>query len=423
MREALFERAKAILPGGVNSPVRAFQAVGGTPVFAARAEGAYLYDAAGRAYLDLVGGWGAAIAGHAHPRVVAAVAAAAAQGLTFGVPTEREVLLGEEVRRRMPHLNKLRFTCSGTEAVMSALRLARAATGRDKIVTFAGGYHGHADAFLVEAGSGLATGLQLASPGVPAALAEITRVARFGDLDSVEKILRRESVAAIFVEPVAANMGLVPPPAGFLAGLRELASRHGALLVFDEVVTGFRVARGGAAALFGVVPDLTTLGKIIGGGLPCGALGGSAELLDLLAPVGKVYHAGTAAGNPLAMAAGLATLELLDEAAYARLESLGAWLEKRLWALLAEKGQLATLHRVGSLLTVFWGVASVRDFSDARRSDTALFRRLFHRLLDQGVHLPPSPFEAFFLSLAHRERDLENLLSALAAALKLENPK
>lgn len=422
MSQALYDRARAILPGGVSSPVRSFAAVGGTPVFAAKASGAYLYDHDGRAYLDLIGGWGAAIAGHAHPQVVAAVQQAAAAGLGFGVPTEPEVLLGEELRRRMPHLEKVRFTCSGTEAVMSALRLARAATGREKILTFAGGYHGHADAFLVEAGSGLATGLQLASPGVPAALAEITRVAPYGDLEAVAKILRRESIAAIFVEPVAANMGLVPPAPGFLEGLRQLSQKHGTLLVFDEVITGFRVHRGGAAGRYGVVPDLTTLGKIVGGGLPCGALAGRAELLDQLAPVGKVYHAGTAAGNPLAMAAGLATLKLLDAEAYEQLETLGAELEKGLLALLAAKGQKAAVNRVGSLLTIFWGVEQVRDYDDARQSDRALFRRLFHRLLEQGMHLPPSPFESLFLSLAHTGRDLENLLAALAAALSLESP-
>lgn len=419
-----FARARAVLVGGVSSPARSFRAVGGTPRFASHGEGAWLIEPDGRRLLDFVGGWGAAIAGHAHPRVVERVREAALGGLGFGVPTDIEVALAEEIRRRLPALERLRFTCSGTEAVMAAVRLARAATGRELVVTFAGGYHGHADAVL---GSG--------SPGVPRTTSRATLTARFNDIGSVEALFRRHphQIAAVVVEPVAANMGVVPPDslatirAGgnqakpfenvvppdsfFLAGLRAVTARHGALLVFDEVVTGFRVARGGAQERYGVTPDLTVLGKIVGGGLPCGALGGPTALLERLAPVGPVFHAGTGAGNPLAMTAGLATLELLDDAAYARLETLGARLETGLRRAL---GPRAAVQRVGSMLTVFPGLDAVPDGEAAELVDRAAFARLFHQLLEQGVHLPPSPHEAWFLGLGHGEEEIDFALAAVA---------
>jgi glutamate-1-semialdehyde 2,1-aminomutase len=419
-----FARARGVLVGGVSSPARSFRAVGGTPRFANHGEGAWLIEPDGRRLLDFVGGWGAAIAGHAHPRVVERVREAALGGLGFGVPTEIEVALAEEVRRRLPALERLRFTCSGTEAVMAAVRLARAATGRELVVTFAGGYHGHADAVL---GSG--------SPGVPRTTSQATLTARFNDIGSVEALFRRHpnQIAAVLVEPVAANMGVVPPDslatirAGgnqakpfenevppdsfFLASLRAQTARHGALLVFDEVVTGFRVARGGAQERYGVTPDLTVLGKIVGGGLPCGALGGPAALLERLAPAGPVFHAGTGAGNPLAMSAGLATLELLDDAAYARLEALGARLEAGLRRAL---GPRAAVQRVGSMLTVFPGLDTVPDGEAAELVDRAAFARLFHQLLEQGVHLPPSPHEAWFLGLGHGDEEIDFALAAVA---------
>ncbi|MDX1999977.1 MAG: glutamate-1-semialdehyde 2,1-aminomutase [Thermoanaerobaculia bacterium] len=418
-----FARARGVLVGGVSSPARSFRAVGGTPRFASHGEGAWLIEPDGRRLLDFVGGWGAAIAGHAHPRVVERVREAALGGLGFGVPTDIEVALAEEVRRRMPALERLRFTCSGTEAVMAALRLARAATGRELVVTFAGGYHGHADAVL---GSG--------SPGVPRTTSRATLTARFNDPDSVEALFRRHpnQIAAVLVEPVAANMGVVPPDSlatiraggnqvppdssdssdsSFLAGLRSVTERHGALLVFDEVVTGFRVARGGAQERYGVTPDLTVLGKIVGGGLPCGALGGPAALLERLAPAGPVFHAGTGAGNPLAMTAGLATLELLDDAAYTRLEALGARLESGLRRAL---GRRAAVQRVGSMLTVFPGLDAVPDGEAAEQVDREAFARLFHQLLEQGVHLPPSPHEAWFLGLGHGEEEIDFALGAVA---------
>jgi glutamate-1-semialdehyde 2,1-aminomutase len=419
-----FDRAREVLVGGVSSPARSFRAVGGTPRFASHGEGAWLIEPDGRRLLDFVGGWGAAIAGHAHPRVVERVREATLGGLGFGVPTDIEVALAEEVRRRLPALERLRFTCSGTEAVMAALRLARAVTGRELVVTFAGGYHGHADAVL---GSG--------SPGVPQTTSRATLTARFNDVGSVEALFRRHpnQIAAVLVEPVAANMGVVPPDslatirAGgnqakpfenevppdsfFLASLRAETARHGALLIFDEVVTGFRVARGGAQERYGVTPDLTVLGKIVGGGLPCGALGGPAALLERLAPVGPVFHAGTGAGNPLAMTAGLATLELLDDAAYARLEALGARLEAGLRRAL---GGRAAVQRVGSMLTVFPGLDTVPDGEAAEQVDREAFARLFHQLLEHGVHLPPSPHEAWFLGLGHGEEEVDFALAAVA---------
>lgn len=388
--------AAALFPGGVNSPVRAYHAVGGEPPVPARGRGSRVWDVDGIEYVDFVGAFGPLILGHAHPGVVAAIQAAAAEGGPFGATIEAEVRLGRLIRARMPAVERLRFVNSGTEAAMSALRVARAATGRDLVLKFDGGYHGHSDGLLARAGSGLATLGLPGSAGVPAAIAATTLVAPYNDLDRVEALLaeHRDRVAAVIVEPVAANVGVVAPAPGFLAGLRELTSARGALLVFDEVITGFRVAPGGAQELFGVRPDLTVLGKIIGGGLPVGAYGGRADLMDLVAPAGPVYQAGTLSGHPLVMAAGEATLARLDAAVYSRLETTSAALE----AGLRRAGRVA---RVGSLLTLFM-------------SGAAEFSALHGRLRQSGVLMPPSQLEAWFVSAAHSEEDVARTLAALA---------
>jgi len=421
-QDALFDRARRVLPGGVNSPVRAFGAVGGTPVFVVRAKGPWLLAADGKRYLDLVGSWGAMILGHAHPRVVKAVQEAAAGGTSFGMPCPAEVEMAETVAQTVPSMEVVRFTCSGTEAVMSAVRLARAATGRDRILKFAGGYHGHADAFLVEAGSGAATAGVPSSPGVPAGTALDTLTARYNDLESVERLLRANAgkVACVVVEPVAGNMGVVPPEAGFLEALRRICDSHGALLVFDEVITGFRLGLGGAQGLFGVRPDLTALGKIIGGGLPVGAYGGRRDLMERVAPSGPVYQAGTLAGNPLAMAAGRETLRVLEEtpALYARLESLGERLEEGLREAAAPWPGRTCVQRAGSLLTLFFAPGPVRNFDDALRCDRKAFARFFHGMLRRGAHLPPAQFEAWFLSAAHGDEEIEMAVEAAREALR-----
>ncbi len=419
--ESLFDRARRVLPGGVNSPVRAFRAVGGDPVFIESARGPWLHGTDGRRYLDLVGSWGPMILGHAHPRVVRAVQEAAARGTSFGMPGPLEVDLAETVTRLVPSMEMVRFTCSGTEACMAALRLARAATGRDRVIKFAGAYHGHADPFLVDAGSGLATAGVASSPGVPAVAAADTLVARYNDAPSVEAILdrHRSAVAAVFVEPVAGNMGVVPPEEGFLAALRALCDAHGVLLVFDEVITGFRVGLHGAQGRYDVRPDLTTLGKIVGGGLPVGAYGGRRDLMERVAPAGPVYQAGTLAGNPLAMAAGLATLRALEEApaAYGRLEEAGARVEEALAAACAASGGRACVQRVGSLLTLFLAPGPIRSWDDAARCDRAAYGRFFHGMLRRGLHLPPAQFEAWFLSAAHGEEEIDLVVDAAPAAL------
>jgi glutamate-1-semialdehyde 2,1-aminomutase len=397
--EALMARAAELFPGGVNSPVRAFGAVGGTPRVIERAYGSRLWDVDGNELIDYVGSWGPAILGHAHPSIVAAIVAAAERGASYGAPTPGEVELAELIVAAMPSIERLRFVSSGTEAAMSAVRLARAATRRDRIVKMAGGYHGHADALLVQPGSG-ATGMP-ASAGVTAGAARDTLVAAYNDLDAVERLLAPGDVAAVIVEPVAANVGVVPPAPGYLEGLRAATARHGTLLVFDEVITGFRVAHGGARARFGVTPDLTVLGKIIGGGLPVGAYGGRANLMALVAPEGPVYQAGTLSGNPLAMAAGAATLRELGPATYERLELSGARLADGLLAAAQAAGVPASVPRVGSLLTL--------ELDD--------FPRFFRAMLDRGVMLPPSRYEAWFLSAAHTDDDLDATLDAARAAL------
>jgi glutamate-1-semialdehyde 2,1-aminomutase len=394
------ERAARLFPGGVNSPVRAFASVGGTPRVIERALGARLWDVDGDELLDYVGSWGPMILGHAHPAVVEAVQRAAERGTSYGAPNPHEVELAELIVEAMPHVERLRFVSSGTEAAMSAIRLARAATGRDVIVKMAGGYHGHADALLVQPGSG-ATGMP-ASAGVTESAARDTLVADYNDLDAVEAHLRAREVAAVVVEPVAANMGVVPPADGYLAGLRELTARHGALLVFDEVITGFRVARGGAAERYGITPDLTILGKIIGGGLPVGAYGGRADLMRLVAPDGPVYQAGTLSGNPLAMAAGAAALRELTPATYEGLERAGGRLEAGLAAVAEAASVSVRISRVASLLTVFL--------------DDGAFPAFFHSMLDRGVMLPPSQQEAWFISAAHRDEDLDATVRAAGGA-------
>jgi glutamate-1-semialdehyde 2,1-aminomutase len=418
--ESLFERAQRVMPGGVNSPVRAFRAVGGSPFFVARAEGARIVDADGRSYLDFLGSWGPLILGHAAPVVVEAVSEALRRGTSYGAPTLGEVEMAEAITAAFPSMEMVRLVSSGTEAAMSAIRLARGATGRDVIVKFDGCYHGHADSLLVKAGSGGATFGVPDSLGVPRALAALTLTAPYNDLEAMRRLFRERGgeVAAVIVEPVAGNMGVVPPTSGFLAGLRELCTSHGALLVFDEVITGFRVARGGAQALYGVRPDLTCLGKIIGGGLPVGAYGGARALMSRVAPLGAVYQAGTLSGNPLAVAAGLATIRALDEpGVYERLERLGRQLERGMADAAVSAGIPLTVNRVGSMLTAFFAEGPVTDYASAKRADTKRYASFFHGMLEQGVFLAASQFEAAFVSLAHTERDLDEAALACRRAL------
>ena len=417
---SLFDAAQRVIPGGVNSPVRAFRGVGGSPFFVSHAEGAHLTDVDGRRYIDFLGSWGPLILGHAAPSVVEAVTETVRRGTSYGAPTGGEVEMAELIARAMPSVEMLRLVSSGTEAAMSAIRLARGATGRDVIVKFDGCYHGHADSLLVKAGSGGATFGVPDSLGVPPALAALTLTAPFNDLAAVTALFdaRGGDIAAVIVEPVAGNMGVVPPAPGFLAGLRDLCTRHGALLILDEVITGFRVAPGGAQALYGVRADLTCLGKIIGGGLPVGAYGGRRDLMERVAPLGGVYQAGTLSGNPLAVSAGLATLRALgDPAVYARLEALGAALERGIRAAAAAAGVPVTVNRVGSMLTTFFTEGPVTDYASARRSDTARYARYFHAMLERGVFLAPSQFEAAFVSLAHGEADIAAAAAACRSAL------
>jgi glutamate-1-semialdehyde 2,1-aminomutase len=416
----LFSRAEKIMPGGVNSPVRAFRGVGGEPFFVARGEGARIWDVDGRVYLDFLGSWGPLVLGHAAPAVVLAVTEAARRGTSYGAPTALEVELAEAITAAYPSMEMVRLVSSGTEAAMSALRLARGATGRDLLVKFDGCYHGHADSLLVKAGSGGATFSIPDSQGVPAALAAMTLTAPFNDLGAVRDLFRAkgESIAAVIVEPVAGNMGVVAPAPGFLEGLREETARHGALLIFDEVITGFRVAYGGAQARYGVRPDLTCLGKIVGGGLPIGAYGGRRDLMAHVAPLGAVYQAGTLSGNPLAVAGGLATVRALQApGVYERLEALGARLERGLCAAAEKTGVPLTVNRVGSMLTAFFCATPVTDYASARRADTQRYARYFHAMLARGVFLAPSQFEAAFVSLAHTESDLDEASGAAAEAL------
>jgi glutamate-1-semialdehyde 2,1-aminomutase len=415
---ALVRRAERLFPGGVNSPVRAFQAVGRPPLVLERGEGSYVWDADGRRYVDYVGAWGPAILGHAHPGVVEAVVGAARNGFALGATNPLEVELGDAIRRAMPSVERLRFTSSGTEAVMSALRVARAATGRDLIVKFAGAYHGHSDGLLVEAGSGLATQAIAGSAGVPEAVAATAIVLPYNDLAAVSMAFaaRPDRIAAVIVEPVVANAGVIPPVPGYLEHLRALTRSGGALLVYDEVITGFRLGRGGAQARFGVAADLTTLGKIIGGGMPIGAYGGRADLMDLVAPAGPVYQAGTLSGHPLSMAAGLATLGELDEGRYVALERSAAALAAGLAEAATSAGRQVAIARVGSLLTVFFRPTPPIDAAEALASDRDAYARFFGAMLDQDILLPPSQFEAWFVSMAHGPAEIEATLGAARTA-------
>ena len=417
--EKLFAEARRVIPGGVNSPVRAWKAVGGTPRFVSRGQGARLTDVDGRSYVDMVCSWGPLIFGHAHPGVLRAIADAAARGVSFGAPTPGEVELAREIVTAFPSIDKVRLVSSGTEATMSAIRVARAFTGRPGLLKFSGCYHGHADALLVRAGSGAATFGTPDSEGVPEAFTALTRVAEYNDLAAVEAMLRAtpREIAAVIVEPVVGNMGVVLPKTGFLEGLRKLTRRFGALLIFDEVITGFRLAKGGVQELTGIAADLTCLGKILGGGLPVGAFGGRAEIMDKLSPLGGTYQAGTLSGNPLAVAAGLATLRELGPKSYARLEALGARLEERLRRVLRDRRIRAALQRAGSMWTLFFGVERVRNFTEACAADTKAYARFFHGMLERGFYLPPSQFEAAFLSLAHGEAEVDAAAEAAVEAL------
>ncbi|MFH0766422.1 MAG: glutamate-1-semialdehyde 2,1-aminomutase [Calditrichota bacterium] len=416
----LWNSARKLIPGGVSSPVRAFKAVDCPPLIIASASGSRLWDVNGREFIDFIGSWGPMIAGHAHPQVVEAIREAAGRGASFGLTNPAELELAAEIGRRMPNLEMIRFVNSGTEAAMSAVRLARAFTQRTKIIKFAGGYHGHADSFLAAAGSGAATLGLPDSPGVTPGAAQDTLIADYNDLDSVNNIFQKFSgqVAALIVEPVAGNMGVVPPEPGFLEGLRGLCDRYESLLIFDEVITGFRVGEGGAQELYGVRPDLTLLGKIIGGGLPVGAFGGRRDIMMNLAPEGPVYQAGTLSGNPLAMAAGLATLRLLDKSAYKQLENISSKLQSGLESILLKRKTFGVVQRVGSLLTLFFRSESVKNFSEARQADHRRFAAFFREMIAHGIALPPSGFEAWFLSLTHSEEDINQTLVTADKALK-----
>src|SRR5689334_5695951 len=418
---AAFERARRLIPGGVNSPARAFGAVGGEPIFIARGEGAYLFDIDGNKYIDFVGSWGPMILGHAHPRVVTAAVEAARSGSSFGAPTERESELAELIREAMPAVEMVRMVSSGTEAAMSAVRLARGFTGRDLLVKFAGCYHGHVDSLLVSAGSSALTHGVPTSPGVPAGCTDDTVVLRYNDVDGLRDLFkaRGDRVAGVLLEPVVGNMGLVTPTTEFRAELRRLTHRHGALLVYDEVMTGFRLSFGGAQGLFGDTPDLTILGKIVGGGYPVGAYGGRADIMNKVMPAGPVFQAGTLSGNPVAMAAGIATLrELKENPPYDRLEELSGELEAGLRAAAAEGGVTHQFNRVGSMWTLFFTGTPVVDLDTAKTSDTAQFARFFWAMMDRGVYLPCSQFEAAFTSAAHTDMDVEATVEAAREALR-----
>jgi glutamate-1-semialdehyde 2,1-aminomutase len=416
----IFTRAQKLMPGGVNSPARAFGAVGGEPVVFERADGAYLYDVDGNRYVDYIGSWGPMILGHRHPKVTEALHAAVERGTSFGAPTESENELAELIIDAVPSVEKVRLVNSGTEATMSAIRLARGYTGRDVIVKFAGNYHGHVDSLLVAAGSSAATLAVPNSPGVTKGTSQDTLVLRYNDVDGLETALARHGswIAAVIVEPVVGNMGCVVPTAEFLAALRRLTERHGAVLIFDEVMTGFRVAYGGAQSLFGVLPDLTTLGKIVGGGMPIGAYGGKGEIMDRVLPAGKVFQAGTLSGNPIATAAGIATLKVLrDQPPYKRLEEISAKLAEGLQQAARAAGVPHSIARVGSMMTLFFNADPVTDWDVASRCDTARFARYFWNLLERGVYMPCSQYEALFVSAAHSDDDIQATIDAAKDAL------
>lgn len=417
----LFERAKRLIPGGVNSPVRAFRAVGRAPLFIREAAGARITDADGNSYIDYVGSWGPMILGHAHPVVIEAIREAATRGTSYGAPTELEIELAGEISAAVPSIERVRLTSSGTEAAMSAIRLARGFTGRDRILKFEGCYHGHSDSLLVKAGSGLATFGTPDSAGVPSDFARNTIVVPYNDTSALNRTFEEQGsdIACVIIEPVAGNMGCVPPARGYLEAVREITTRHRALLIFDEVITGFRLAYGGAQQLYGVKPDLTCLGKIIGGGLPVGAFGGRADVMDRIAPLGPVYQAGTLSGNPLAVTAGLAMLKLLREASpYEELERQGEKLERGLCDAASEAGVASTVNRVGSMLTGFFRDGPVTDWTSAKPSDTDRYGHFFRLMLEQGVYLAPSQFECAFVSLAHTDEMIDRTIEAVRLAMR-----
>lgn len=418
--ERFYVEACRLMPGGVNSPVRAFKGVGGNPLFFQRAKGSRLYDVDGREYIDFVASWGAIMLGHADEQVSEAVAFAAGHGTSFGAPHEGEILLAREIVGRMPSVERVRFVNSGSEATAASVRLARAATGRAKIIKFDGCYHGAVDSLLAKAGSGVATLSLPDSAGVPAAVVQDTLVASYNDADHVERLLTAASgqVAAVLVEPVVGNMGCVPPEGRFLTRLRELTAAYGALLVFDEVMTGFRIAMGGACEHFGINPDLVCMGKVIGGGLPVGAYGGRRDLMEMVAPLGPVYQAGTLSGNPVAMAAGLAALSRLGPNSYRRLDALGSMLGEGLQSALKAAGIPGQVQRCGSMISVFFTDHPVRSFAEANQTDRAFYSRLFHKLLERGVYLPPSALESWFFTLSHTEVDVDFTIEQFGAALK-----
>lgn len=412
--ERLFERARQVMPGGVNSPVRAFRGVGGTPRFIARGDGSRIRDADGNSYIDYVGSWGPLLLGHRHPAILAALAGVLEIGTSFGAPTEREILLAEAIRDALPSMEMVRLVNSGTEATMSALRVARGFTGRDLTIKFEGCYHGHVDSLLVKAGSGVATLGIPDTAGVPAAFADTTIALPYNDLEAVEQAFRERAgkIAAVIVEPVAGNMGCVPPAAGFLEGLRDVCTRHGAVLIFDEVMTGFRVAFGGAQGRYGIRPDMTTAGKVIGGGLPIAAYGGRRDIMSKVAPSGPIYQAGTLSGNPLAVSAGLAMLGYLKEH-----PEVYEVIEARAAALTTNPPAGITVNRVGSMFTFFFTGRPVTDYESAKQADTERFKRFFHAMLERGVYLAPSQFEAGFVSAAHSEQDIADTVAAMRASL------